>query len=834
VQTIDLSGKWRLVRITTREEYPALVPGDTHSALIAAGAIPDPYPGMNELDVQWVGREDWAYERDFTIGKDLLAEDRVLLSCDSLDTLAEVFLNGRRIGASDNMFVRWMFDAKPFLKQGKNALRVVFHSAEKAAVAAAARLPYPLPYSSYPVQSPHRNLVRKAQCHGGWDWGPCLMVAGIYGGISLLAFSDARIDYVYTEQRHGRGKCVVRVFVECEASRDGGQELEVSLGAPAVAAAASPARSARFSASSTTVTRTVHLAKGANRVHVDLTVDSPQLWWPNGYGAQPLYTLSVRLGGHAVTKTIGLRTLELVNREDRKGLSMVVRVNGTDVFCKGANWIPFDALPQRQTRGRLEQLLESAVWANMNMIRVWGGGQYESDDFYTFCDQKGLLIWHDMMFACALYPAVPSFLSNVEREIRHQVKRLRDHPSIALWCGNNENVGALVEHPESKKNRDRYIVDYDRLNEGTVGRVVDECDPTRVFWPSSPSAGRGDYSDNWHDDSRGDMHYWSVWHEGKSFSAYYDVVPRFCSEFGYQSFPSLRTIRSYAREEDMNVTAPVMEHHQRNPGGNSRITEMFTRYYRVPEGFASFVYLSQVQQAVAIKTAVEYWRSLRPTCMGAIYWQLNDIWPVCSWSSLEYDGTWKLLHYAARRFYAPVLLCAYLRDGRVEVWAMNDLPEAAKASAAITFMDFSGVEVKGEKRELRLQPGSSQCVRSYALADLGVKPTEAFLHLALTRGGETSCNELFLSEPKRCPLPRARITASVAASGSGFTVRLSSNAPAFSVGLFSDNAAGEFDDNCFTLLPDAARAVRFLPREKTSLERFRRGLSIHQLGDSYR
>ncbi len=815
MKSVDLAGAWRLHRLSMKESIPASVPGDTHSALLAAGKIPDPYWAANELEVQWVGREDWAYERGFDVGAEILREQRVELVFESLDTIAEVFLNGKSAGRADNMFVRWRFDAKRFLKPGKNTLRVVFTSAENAAITAAKRLPYPVPHVVSPVQSPHRNLIRKVQCHAGWDWGPCLMVAGIPGSVSLDAWSDLRIDYVYTEQRHANRKCVVRVFAECEAARAGDYDLQVSVGEASVA-------------------KRVHLAAGPNRPSVDVAIPAPKLWWPNGHGEARLYELEVRLGGHAVAKKIGLRTLQLVNKADENGLSMIFRVNGRDIFCKGANWIPPDALPQRESRERLAHLLESARSAHMNMLRIWGGGRYETEDFYDLCDEKGIMIWHDMMFSCALYPSTPAFLANVEREIRHQVKRLRDHPSIALWCGNNEDVGALTWFPESKKNRDRYIVDYDRLNEGVIGRVVDECDPTRTFWPSSPSAGRGDYSDNWHDDRRGDMHYWSVWHEGKPFSAYYDVTPRFCSEFGYQSFPSMRTIRTYAGEEDFNVTSPVMEHHQRHPRGNAAITEMFTRYFRVPEGFENFVYLSQVQQALAIKTAVEYWRSLRPLCMGALYWQLNDNWPVCSWSSLEYDGTWKLLHYAARRFFAPVLLCAWLREGRVQVNLMNDLPTEARCRATITVAAFSGKVLSRESHDVRAAAGSARRIGSWALKELAPSPEAAFLHLALERDGETSFNELFLAEPKRAPLQPAKVTAEVDRTKDGFSVRLTTDAPAFYAALDPGEIAGEFSDSCMTLMPGAPRAVHFTPREKVTAEKFRRALSVRHLRDSYR
>ena len=817
MKSIDLAGDWRLVRMSTQESVPAAVPGDTHSALLAVGKIPDPYWGMNELEVQEIGREDWAYERELAVDRQLLDATRLELSFDCLDTIADVFLNGKKVGRADNMFVRWKFDVKRALVPGRNTLRVQFTSAENAAIAAAKKLPYPVPHTRYPVQSPHRNLIRKVQCHAGWDWGPCLMVAGIEGAASLDAWSDVRIDYVYTEQKHSRGACAVRVFVECEAAAAGEQELRVKIG-------------------SATAAKKVRLSAGANRPSVDLTVEKPELWWPNGYGEAHLYDLSVQLGEQAVSQKIGLRTLELVNREDRNGLSMVFRVNGIDIFCKGANWIPPDALPQRETPQRLEHLLESARRANMNMLRVWGGGRYETDAFYSLCDQKGILIWHDMMFSCALYPARPAFLDTVEREIRHQVKRLRHHASIALWCGNNEDVGALTWFPESKKNRDRYIVDYDRLNEGVIGRVVDECDPTRTFWPSSPSAGRGDYSDNWHDDRRGDMHYWSVWHEGRPFSAYYDVTPRFCSEFGYQSFPSLRTIRAYASTEDFNVTSPVMEHHQRHPRGNSAIIEMFTRYFRVPEGFESFVYLSQVQQAVAIKTAVEYWRSLRPTCMGTLYWQLNENWPVCSWSSIEYNGSWKLLHYAARRFFTPLLLCAWIKDGRVEVILVNDLPSDARAKVTVSVVEFGGRTLRRESVDARAAAGSARRLKSWALAELTASPETAFLHLALENGGETSYNELFLVEPKRSPLARAIVTAEASAAGAEgrFTVGLSADAPAFYVSLDAGEIPGEFSDNCFTLVPGAPRTVEFRASKGVSLEKLRRSLSVRHLRDTYR
>jgi beta-mannosidase len=803
---IDLSGTWTLRRLRTGQTVPANVPGDTHSALAAAGVIPDPYSGANELAVQWVGAEDWAYERTVVLPPGFLDGNMVYLDCGSLDTIAEVAINGTAVGCSDNMFVRVRLDARGALGPDENTVRVVLRSAEMTAVDRALRLPFEIPHTVNPVQSPHRNLVRKVQCHSGWDWGPCLMVAGIPADIALVSTPFARIESVVTTQHHASESCTVTVEVAALAARAGTAHLVVRLGNVAHE-------------------RRVELAPGLSTTTVQIDVPNPRLWWPNGYGEQPLYALEVSLDGQTVTRRIGLRTLELVSQEDADGLSLLFRCNGVDVFCKGANWIPCDALPERQTREDYERL------------RVWGGGQYESDTFYDLCDEKGILIWQDMMFSCALYPATPEFLSSVEREVRHQAARLRDHPSLALWCGNNENVGALRWYAPARSNRDRYLVEYDRLNEGVIGRTLREADPTHAFWPSSPSGGADDYGDNWHDDSRGDMHYWSVWHEGRSLEAYYKVRPRFCSEFGYQSFPSLASIRAYAPEEDWNVSAPVMEHHQRHPRGNSIIVEMFTRYFRVPEGFASFVYLSQVQQALAIKTAVEYWRSLRPRCMGTLYWQLDDCWPVCSWSSLEYGGKWKLLHYAAVRFYSPVLVTAYRKDpeGPVEIWVMNDLRTALSGTLSLRVVGFDGKVRRREEIPVQVPAGSARTIGTYDAVQLAPRPGDVFLRLDLDAAGQVSENDFFFAPWKACALDKANVNLALSQDGQVFRIELSTDRPALFVSLDADGVDGELCDNCITLLPDEPRVLTFRPREPgLDVETLRRALKLYHLRATYR
>lgn len=813
MRTVDLAGQWELTCGRDGHHMPAAVPGDTLSALVAAERVPDPYAGMNELDVQWIGQTEWTYARTFELDAAFLAETSVGLVCEGVDTVAEIRVNGKLAGRTENMFRRYVFAVKRLLREGRNeiVIRIAAHEPESRKRQEA--MPYPVPHGVNPVQSMHRNMLRKVQCHAGWDWGPCLMVSGIHGMIALHATGAARIDYVMTETAFRGKHADVKVIVEATGSTAGNVPLAITLG-------------------EASLEDSVALKPGANRIERTVTVRNVRRWWPNGLGDPYRYDLRVSLAGHAVAKKLGLRELELVNRADRHGLSMTFRVNGVDVFCKGANWIPADAMPQRQTDAVYENLLQSAVNANMNMLRVWGGGQYERDAFYDLCDAKGLLVWQDFMFACSLYPATPEFLANVRAEVEHQVKRLRDHACIAIWCGNNENLAALNWYQESRDQRDRYLVDYDRLYEGAIGATVDATDPTRTYWPCSPCGGRGDYSDCFHDDTRGDMHYWEVWHRGQSFSAYYTKTPRFCSEFGFQSFPSMDVIRTYASPDQFNVTAPVMEHHQRNRAGNSKIVEMFSRYFRMPERFENFVYLSQVQQGIAIRTAVEYWRSLRPVCMGTLFWQLNDCWPVCSWASLNYGGKWKILHYMARRFYAPVMVTAFRRDADepVEIWGVNDRLKAQSGRLRIRLIAFVGKTLIDETRDVRLPRNASRRLASYPVAKLPCAPHEAFLVADLTTQEGASRSECFLTEYKRCDLPAAGIAVHVrAAAGGAIAVSLTTDAPAFFVTLDADGVRGEFDDNAITMTGGETRVLTFIPGQRIGVRAFAKALTVRHL-----
>lgn len=825
---LPLDGIWRLESADRKITTDIRIPGDNLTALVERGLAPHPYTGMNELEVQWIGRTDWIFSKTFTVPEELLAKRHLYLHLESVDTVAELFLNGTPIGTSANMFVPARIEVGPLLSAGENELRVVIRSPEAAAAEAAGRLRYKVPHSMFPIQSPHRNMIRKVQCHGGWDWGPCLMVSGIYGDAYLAGYDTARIEYVHTNAAPAartdagtpdlEGDWEAEVVTELYAPEGRETALEVTFLRPDGTIAAQN-RS------------TVTLVKGFTAVSTRLTVTNPELWWPAGYGAQPLYRLTVKTEDGSVEKRFGFRTMRLVAEDDETGRSMTFRVNGRDVFCKGANWIPSDALPSLQTESTVRQLLESAAAANMNMLRIWGGGQYESENFYDLCDRLGILVWQDFMFACGLYPSTPEFLAEAEREVSHQVKRLKDHPCIALWCGNNENLGALGWYEVSKKNPVRYIVDYDRLYEGTIGRVLDTVDPGRAYWPSSPAAGRDEFSDNWHEDSRGDMHYWEVWHKGKPFEAYYSINPRFCSEFGFQSFPSLETVKRYAAPEQFNVTSPVMEHHQRHPRGNSLILETMTRYYRFPNGFENFLYLSQIQQAEAIRTAVEYWRSLRPLCMGALFWQLNDVWPVASWSSVEYGGKWKALQYAAKRFFAPVHLIAYEKpveaekphgsktaaepgpDRVIGVWGVNDTAETERGRLTLAFVELSGRVRTSETCDVTLQSESAIQFARYEPRQLPFARTDGFLLARFESERRSLAAYLLLAPPKAYELPDAAVRTEVRSGREGgAVVSLVTDAPAFNVMLDAEGFPGVFSDNNLLLLPGEPVEVSFTPR----------------------
>ena len=785
------------------------IPGDVHSTLLNRGFIKDPYYGTDELDTLWVGQNDWKIERSFTFKK---TEKRTVLSLTRVDTCARIVLNGKEIGTTDNFFARYNIDVTDSIIDGENHIEFFFTSAEKVAIERNKNLKYPIPCSLYPNGSPNRNLVRKTQCNAGWDWGPCIMSIGIYDPVKLISVNHAFvkswncIPKLIDHNWICKAEVTAKVFEECDVDMNihvaGRDEHTI-----------------------------VHIKPGQEFYSYTFCIpeEDVELWYPAGQGGQHLYPMDISFGDFSDKRMVAFRTLVIKNNVTMGGKELTVCVNGKDIFMKGINWIPMDGLYSRITTSRYIKLLQSVADANMNMVRVWGGGFYENEAFYDTCDRLGILVWHDLMFGCSTYPSDEWFLKSVEKELKYQILRLKSHPCIALWCGNNEDLGALTWYEESIKNRDRYVIDYDRLNEGVCGRLVRELDPSRVFWPSSPCAGPGDFSDTWHNDGNGDMHFWTVWHEGASFDKYRSVKPRFCSEFGYQSFPSLSTVKSYCPEDQLNLTSPVMEHHQKNPRGNSIILENFSRYFRFPNSLEKMLYLSQAQQAWAMQTACEYWRSLRPYCMGTLIWQLNDNWPVASWSAIEYSGKWKLLMYHAKNFFAPIVPIGYIEDGKLKVFITNDTDKAEEVKVSVKFSTYRGEKVRQHVFRVTVEPQSVLEVTQCDISDIDVTTTFAYLKASTPSIYRESV--IFLTEPKKCALENPQLNTAIKKVGKGFQIEVSCARPAFWVSLDSQDIKGIFSDNMFSIRPTAQKVVTFTPEgdEDISVTEFSEKLRVYDL-----
>ena len=654
--TASLNGTWTLQLSGEPQQYEATVPGSVYSDLLSEGRMEDPYWRDNETAALNLMEHDFFYTRTISIAEELLACDAVLLRCEGLDTLAAIRINGFPAGSADNMHRIWEFDVKRLLHPGENTIEIRFSSptqyirkayaANRADGTADAMQGFP--------------LLRKAHCMFGWDWGPRLPDAGIWRSISLIGIQTARIKSVSVTQAHETDAVHLHIHTQVERIAPADTAVLITVTAP----------------DGTTFT-----ASGEDAA---LTISSPERWWPNGFGTQPLYTVQAALCcGSIVLDTwerrIGLRTMTVHIEKDEWGECFCHRVNSVDIFAMGADYIPEDNLLSRVNPERTRRLLEDAAMAHFNTIRVWGGGYYPDDSFYDCCDELGLIVWQDFMFACAVYNLDDAFEANIRAEIRDNVGRLRHHASLGLWCGNNEMEqfvaeGLWVSSPRQK-------ADYIKMYEYVIPQILKAEDPATFYWPASPSSG-GSF-DEPNAPNRGDVHYWQVWHGGLPFPDYRNHMFRYVSEFGFQSFPCMKTIESFTEPEDRNVFSYVMEKHQRNASANSKIIAYLAQLYLYPRDLDTLVYASQLLQAQAMQYGVEHWRRHRGRCMGAVIWQLNDCWPVASWSSIDYYGRWKALHYYAKRFFAPILLSCHEEGVLSQNTNVNAEPFPLKKSARL-------------------------------------------------------------------------------------------------------------------------------------------------------
>lgn len=815
-EQMNLGGAWRMREADSETWHSAHVPGSVYADLMADGTMPDPFWRENELDAFERMKKDYVYQRAFTVTEAQLAHAHVELVCEGLDTLAHVSLNGREIAFADNMHITWVWDVKEQLHAGENTLEIRFDSPILYCAKKAEEAPG---WESSDATPGFRHL-RKAHCMFGWDWGPRLPDAGIWRPIFLRTWDAARLENAMMLQAHHDG--VVDVTIRPEIAGESAWSAEIT--APDGEVMISP---------ETTATEQV------------ITIEHPQLWWPNGLGKQPLYRVTVRLAtGDMRVWRIGLRTMTVSREKDEWGEEFCHVVNGMKVFAMGADYIPEDNILARVTPERTRRLLEDCKAANFNAIRVWGGGYYPDDAFYDICDELGLLVWQDLMYACAFYDLTPDFERSIRVETHQNIARLRHHASLALICGNNEMEmfmaganSALINHRtwEFVPTYPHHITDYVKMFEYILPAIVKETAPQTYWWPASPSSGGNFDAPN--DENRGDNHYWDVWHGEKPFTEYRKFFFRYASEFGFQSFPCLKSVEQFTLPDDRNIFSRVMERHQRNQAANGKILSYLSQTFRYPNSFDDLLYASQLMQAEAIRYGVEHWRRNRGRCMGAIIWQLNDIWPVASWASIDYYGRWKALHYAAKRFFAPVMVSAEEEGELSQNPKINEYhPAPLEKSFRLNVCNETLRDVTGEvvwalrtpdgaivrqnQQTLTIPAMSAKWLDKVDCADAsltGHYVSFAFVvdDVAVSEGTCIFC------APKHFEFVDPRLTVETR----GDTLVVTSHAYAKQVWLESEDADLLLDDNAFDMNP-GTKVVRVL---RGSAEKVR-GRSVWDLG----
>ncbi|MGO9437468.1 MAG: beta-mannosidase [Terracidiphilus sp.] len=827
--TLALDHGWQFRQITTTPEdpeagwLPATVPGDVHLDLLANKKIEDPFNRDNESKLQWIENASWEYRDTFDVSPALLARANVDLVFDGLDAAAQVYLNGTQILNADDSFRIWRVPAKTHLHPGNNLLRVVFPSPITAAQLVAAMDPWQPRTKVEP-----KTYIRKAAYEYGWDWGPRFVTSGIWRPARIESWDKIRIaDFAVRQRDVSKTVAHVDAEVEVEASSNGPAQIGLDyIGGPAPV----------------TLTKLVTLHTGTNLIDIPIEIRQPKLWYPAGYGEQPLYefTAHISIAGQTADKRItktGLRSIVLDRHPDQWGRSFQFVVNGIPVFAKGADVIPFDSFPNRVTTANYRRILESARDANMNMIRHWGGGYYETDEFYQICDELGIMVWQDLMFGNDWQPGTYNFKLTIEAEAEDQVRRLRNHPSIVIWCGNNETELALNWSGRDKLPPEvRFQMWQDYLTEfsGILNRVVERLDAETPYWPSSPSSDYEELSSKY---QSGDAHVWDVWHGRVPFSTYETHNSRFVTEYGFQSFPEMKTIEAFTQPEDRTgIFTPVMLAHQKNNEGNAIIHDYLLKDYPEPKDFASFLYVSQVLQAEGIKIGAEHFRRSRPETMGSIFWQLNDCWPVASWSSIDYYGRWKALQYYARRFYAPILVSPHIENGSVKVYIVSDRTTAQPATVRVRLMDFDGKVLLEDSHDVSVEPLTSKVYLDWPLAKLaqaGAANTSGVFVVAELISGDAqlSRNLTYLAPTKEVHLIPAALKVETRGSNGTYKVQITSPVLARSVYLSFGSLDAQVSDNYFDLFPGETREVTV--SSAASLDALKAELHVISLTDAF-
>ncbi|MEP1780506.1 glycoside hydrolase family 2 protein [Reichenbachiella sp.] len=806
VQSKVLNTDWKMRQVGTEEWLTSRVPGTNFTSLYEAKKIQDPFYGNNEGKLQWIEKEDWEYQTTFNISEADLLHEKLELVFEGLDTYADVYINENLVLQADNMFLKWHLACKKYLNIGLNDVRIYFHSPLKIARPELSKYGLDFPAENDKTENHLSVFTRKAPYHYGWDWGPKFITSGIWRPVSLRLINDLIIRNLQIHQASiiddlasfsttlTIESCIVQ---DCTITATIGEEEVGSV--------------------------RLNLTKGINDCVLPFAISDAKRWWPAGMGDQILYDVVFEVKGLEVsdsqTRRVGVREFEVVNQPDEKGESFYFKVNGIPFFAKGANYIPSDSFPDRMTPARYKQVFEDAVAANMNTLRVWGGGIYEDDLFYDLADEYGIVIWQDFMFACTMYPWDQKFLENVEKEAVTNIRRLRNHPCIGLWCGNNEvqmgwdNWGWQKSFDYSDKDQERMYEGYKKLFHTLLPGLVEEYDPGRFYLPSSPIS-------NWDSLKKfnyGDQHYWGVWHGEEPFENFKKFVPRFMSEFGFQAFPLLESVTQYIDTKDQNIESEPMKVHQKHPRGNQLIKEYMLRDFIEPKDFENFLYLSQILQAQGMTTAFEAHRRNMPFCMGSLYWQFNDCWPVASWSGIDYYGRWKALHYAARHAFDNLLISFEEEGSTLKGYLISDLLEETKGVLSIEVRDFYGNELYKKAQNVSVEANKSAIYFEEEISTLigAGNKTSAVLIASFCQGDENPIQTLYyFDSPKNLKLRKSEINHQSVVKDDHLHVTLSSDFLVKNTCITVEGLEGNFTDNFFDLLPLEPKTVSIkLPGE---------------------
>lgn len=825
-----LNDGWQLFKLGKVAGVPVKVPGVVQENLMNTGGAQNPFYRMQEEDMQWVSDTSWEYRLITPVSDNMLAMDKVNLVFEGLDTYAEVYLNDSLILRGDNMFKTYKIDVKSLLRKDKNKLQVIFTPPSKYHKKTWVNKKYELPAGNDAGEEKVSVYTRKAGYHFGWDWSPRLVTMGIWRPVYFEGLRASHItDVAINQGAITEDKATMELLVDVESDIDGVGELAFYLDATKTAVKVEK----------------VDLHKGNNQFKIPLDVSNPELWWPNGYGDQRMYKLQTQLSvdGSLVSSnetSFGVRSIELVQEKDSIGKSFYFKVNGVPIFMKGANYIPQDNFLSRVEKTDYEHLIAQAKAANMNMLRVWGGGVYEDDWFYELCDINGILVWQDFMFACSMYPGDEAFVANVEDEVKQNVRRLQNHPSIALWCGNNEmdvawhNWGWQEQYNYSAQDSAEIWDDYQNLFHNVIPVIVDNLNGSRPYVTTSPLSNWGT-PENFNNSS---MHYWGVWHGREPFENYQTNVGRFMSEYGFQSFPEMETIRTFATDEDLDLNSDVMKHHQKSYIGNDLLMEHLTTYFPKPKSFEDFVYLSQLSQAHGMEMAITSHRLKKGHCMGTLYWQLNDCWPGPSWSSIDFEGNWKKLHYSVRELYAPMaLLISKDKRNFITFAVVSDGPNTFEGNVALTMLNLNGDTV------MTMSGGnvniSSDTVvvasrmHTDKIWDRRFSPTEHVLRAELkSSDGKVLRTKYYHgTEAKNLKLKDPKIAWELTKADSGFECKITCESYASNVFVKVNDYETVLPDNYFDLWPGETKTITFKTTQE--INEFKARLTVKTLNDTF-